>query len=595
MDKSKIKVLGIAPYSSMKQKMEELAEKFSQLDIDVYVGDLNEGVNIVLQNASNNYDVIISRGGTAQMIGEITSIPVIEITLSVYDILRAIKLAENYSNKYAIVGFPSITKSAHILCDLLQYKIEIVTINNSSDVEKTLCSLKENGCKMVLCDMVTNTAAKRLGLNSILFLSGNESIESAFIQAIKLCTNYAGIKEENSLLENIIQGYSSHIVVFDDAKKLYFTTLDKDIDEIVKTLRNEISKVLHQNPIKTFHSFHNKLYSVQSRIALKGSSSYVVFYISDIGVPMISSKYGIRFSDKKELEQELYNNFYSLSVPEIKKQIDQISMVSFPVMLLGEAGTEKDQVAQTLYIQSEFQCNPFVAIDCLMINDKNWNFITNHYNSPLMDNNNTIYFKNIDSLPPSKEKQLSSLITDMKLCRRNRVIFSCTSTHNNCIPKAASDFINRFSCLTITLPALRDLIDELPTFSSLYLGSLNVDLPHQIIGFEPDALKLLQSYSWPENFIQFKRVINNLAVITSTSYISTKDVDDYLKKIPLVSDNPDSKDSTETWLDLNRPLEEITFDVIQRVFRDNNGNQTATARQLGISRSTLWRYLKKSG
>lgn len=594
MDKFKIKVLGIAPYMSMKQKMEELAEKFSQLDIDVYVGDLNEGVNIVLQNASNNYDVIISRGGTAQMIGEITSIPVIEITLSVYDILRAIKLAENYSDKYAIVGFPSITKSAHILCDLLQYKIEIVTIYNSSDVEKTLYSLKENGCKMVLCDMITNTTAKRLGLNSILFLSGNESIESAFTQAIKLCTNYAGIKEENSLLENIIRGSSSQIVVFDSAKKLYFTTLDENVDEIVETLRNEISKVLHQNPIKTFHTFQNRLYSVQSRIALKGSSSYVVFYISDIGVPMISSKYGIRFSDKKELEQELYNNFYSLSVPEIKKQIDQISMVNFPVMFLGEAGTEKDQAAQTLYIQSEFQCNPFVTIDCLMINDKNWNFITNHYNSPLMDNNNTIYFKNVEALPPAKEKQLSSLILDMKLCRRNRVLFSCTSDRNNSIPKIASDFISRYSCLTITLPTLRDLATELPTFSSLYLGRLNVDLPNQIIGFEPDALKLLQSYDWPENFVQFKRVINDLAVITAASYINTKDVDEYLKKIPSVSENPAPKNIHTAQLDLNRPLEEITFDIIQKVFKDNKGNQTATARQLGISRSTLWRYLKKS-
>ena len=91
----------------------------------------------------------------------VTHIPVIEISLSVYDILRAMKLAENYSDKYAVVGFPSITSSAHLLCDLLQYKIDIVTIHNENEVESTLRELKKNGCRMILCDMISNTTAKR--------------------------------------------------------------------------------------------------------------------------------------------------------------------------------------------------------------------------------------------------------------------------------------------------------------------------------------------------------------------------------------------------------------------------------------------------
>lgn len=101
------------------------------------------------------------------MIGKVTHIPVIEISLSVYDILRAMKLAENYSDKYAVVGFPSITSSAHLLCDLLQYKIDIVTIHNENEVESTLRELKKTDAVRILCDMIANTTAKRLGLNSI--------------------------------------------------------------------------------------------------------------------------------------------------------------------------------------------------------------------------------------------------------------------------------------------------------------------------------------------------------------------------------------------------------------------------------------------
>ena len=94
MDSPKIKVLGIAPYEAMKTIMEKLARKRPQMDLDVYVGDLKKGVDIAQKYTQANYDVIISRGGTAEMIGKVTHIPVIEISLSVYDILRAMKLAE---------------------------------------------------------------------------------------------------------------------------------------------------------------------------------------------------------------------------------------------------------------------------------------------------------------------------------------------------------------------------------------------------------------------------------------------------------------------------------------------------------------------
>ena len=200
----KIRILGIAPYEAMKTAMQKLAAQRDDLELDVYSGDLEYGAEIVRHNLNNGYDVIISRGGTAELIGRITYIPVIEISLSVYDILRSIKLAENYADRYAIVGFPSITGSAHLLCDLLQYRIDIVTIHGSEEVLGTLQRLKQNGYRMVICDMITHTTAKNLGLNAILITSGSESIESAFDQAVKVSTGYLRLQEENRFLEEVV-------------------------------------------------------------------------------------------------------------------------------------------------------------------------------------------------------------------------------------------------------------------------------------------------------------------------------------------------------------------------------------------------------
>lgn len=597
MENPKIKALGIAPYEAMKHMMEKLAGNRPQMELDVFVGDLKKGVDIAQKNVQSNYDVIISRGGTAEMIGKITHIPVIEISLSVYDILRAMKLAENYSDKYAVVGFSSITSSAHLLCDLLQYKIDIVTIHSENEVESTLKELKRNGCRMILCDMIANTTAKRLGLNSILITSGNESIENAFDQAIKLCTCYANIKEEVSLLGDVIRGENSYTLVFDERQNLYFSTWENSDPEILELFRREIPETLNGGNYKAFRNIDGNLYSIHSRVVKKPLHSYIVFYVTSTKVPMATSKYGILFSSKREAEQHFYNSFYSItgSMHNLKGSVEQISQSSFPVMISGEAGTGKEQIARAVYAQSSLQHNPLITISCSLVNDKSWGFLTNHYNSPLNDDSNTLFFKNIEELPAERRKQLLSIILDMNLASRNRLIFSCVSNSQTTLPAAAREFVNVLSCMTVHLPPLRERADDLPTISSLYLGNLNVELARQIIGFESEAMALLQAYEWPYNHTQFKRVVNELAVITSTPYISAGDVRSILEKESASSSQGEApvRETHRSGLDLNRTLDEITFDIIGQVLSENNGNHSAAAKQLGISRTTLWRYLSR--
>lgn len=145
MNPGNIRILGIAPYEGMKSIMQKLARERQDIDLTVYVGDLHKGAEIARKNFHEDFDIIISRGGTAELIGDITQLPVIEISLSVYDILRAIKMAENFASRYAIVGFPSITGSARLLCDLLQYKVEICTIHSEQEVKEALLALKKKG------------------------------------------------------------------------------------------------------------------------------------------------------------------------------------------------------------------------------------------------------------------------------------------------------------------------------------------------------------------------------------------------------------------------------------------------------------------
>ena len=80
--------------------------------------------------------------------------------------------------------------------------------------------------------------------------------------------------------------------------------------------------------------------------------------------------------------------------------------------------------------------------------------------------------KILKCFPTERRKQLLSIILDMNLDKRNRLIFSCVSASQTALP-AAREFVNLLSCMTIHLPPLRERGEELPTISVCTLATWN--------------------------------------------------------------------------------------------------------------------------
>ena len=125
-------------------------------------------------------------------------------------------------------------------------------------------------------------------------------------------------------------------------------------------------------------------------------------------------------------------------------------------------------------------------------------------------------------------------------------------------------------------------------------------LSKQIIGFDTKALKLLHGYHWPYNYVQLKRVLTELATMTSSPYIDTETTTEILKKEILQEHAPATQNLIpveictpgKTVVNLEQSLSDITKEIIQQVLDNCDGNQSKAARQLDISRTTLWRYMR---
>ena len=591
----RIRVLGIAPYEGMKALMASLGEEYPQMDLTLFVGDREQGLEIAKSNFHGNYDAVISRGGTASMLRKDLSLPVIEIELSMYDILCALKLTDGLDGKVAIISAANIADSAQMLCKLMNYDMDVYTYVSPDTVEPTLRRLQAEHYQAVLCDMVANTTAKRLGLNSFLITSSIESIRKAFDQAVLLCRSQEHLRDENLFFRELIQGQISQTVVFDTDENLFLSTLDTPQPELLDLLRRELPESLKEPERRITRNLGGMLYAIRSKQIASGSLSFIAFFVDARKTPLSPSQVGIRFSTRPEAESAFYNSIFSFAgaIGDLQDEITKINQSTAPVMVSGEDGTGKESMVSALYLRSALQNNPLVSINCSLLNDKSWAFLLEHPNSPLADEACTLYFANIDVLSPERSRQLLAVLSEMDVCRRNRVIFSCVSQPGEYISSIGSLFMDKLCCLSLYLPPLRQISERIPTLVNLSLSHLNADLPRRIMGAEPEAMALLQSFQWPHNYTQFRGVIGDVAVTAPGSLITADNVRQILRKERHVGAFVPHAENSAVPLDLNRTLDEINQDVALRVVEETGGNQTAAAKRLGISRTTLWRLLRK--
>ena len=137
------------------------------------------------------------------------------------------------------------------------------------------------------------------------------------------------------------------------------------------------------------------------------------------------------------------------------------------------------------------------------------------------------------------------------------------------------------------IPLLREHPEDIGNIASLYISALNIQYGKQVVGVSQEALKELETNTWPRNISQIKRVLRRAVLNTNEAYLSAADVRNAIKEasgeIPSLTNQ----------IDLNMSLRDIEKQIINRILREENYNQTVTAKRLGISRTTLWRILNE--
>ena len=309
-----IKILGIAPYEGIASLMQQAAESRDDLQIVVHVGNLTAGAEIAAaQTAQEEYDVILSRGGTAEAIRRCTDLKVVDIPLSVYDILRSIKLAENHNCKYAVIGFPAITRNATFLCEVLRYNVDIYTIHDQKEARTILQGLENSGCQMVLCDVVTNSLAQEYGIPALLITSGIESVEDALNTAVQEGLARRKALELAQFFQDVIRAMPYDTLVSDEAGQDLFVSLSPELPDSVLAKAHSAIMQRTAEPHRSCLEENGIHYALQSTpIQMEGALRHVVtIEKSRLSIPL--EKYGIAYSDRQQAVDTFFDSFYGIT------------------------------------------------------------------------------------------------------------------------------------------------------------------------------------------------------------------------------------------------------------------------------------------
>lgn len=582
------KMMVIAPYEGLSKLVLAEKDRYSDFLIDVETGDLQEGVEIARRAEKEGYDVILSRGGTAEIIEANVNIPVVSIQVSGYDLLRVVRLSQNYTGALALVGFPHITQSAKIACRLLQTQMDIYTINSEREAEKLLFSLSAKKYEAFIGDVTIVRAANKLALNSILITVGKESLNDAMEEARRMLVPLHSIQKRVDLFEAVLENAKEGVFLFDGQDKpIYANHIARNsgLEEKVK----KYIPVAREKQIQAVEIQGQDIYSIRS--SRFNEDENICFFLKK-EKEFKKHIRGIRFQNGESSTVPFgYLNTKSEKMRKVIENARHFGMLESPVLIVGERGTGRHQMAHSIHRASKLCDFPFIQIDCQLLEEELAGETLEHVRADLPG---TWYFQNIQAMGQTLQDLLIDLISSDFFTGSRRLLCSCNPSIQEKVQQDlfSETLFSAISHCSLYIPTLGERKEDIGDLVSLALSNANAKQGKQIVGVDKDALAILRSHTWPGNIEQLIQVVDMLVLNASGDMITSKEVENVMYHFAYTQLN--KKEGEEPGINISREktLDDIVGDVINYVLLQENGNQSAAAKRLGISRSTLWRRIR---
>ncbi len=296
--------------------------------------------------------------------------------------------------------------------------------------------------------------------------------------------------------------------------------------------------------------------------------------------------------------------------------LESVADTRTTVLILGESGTGKTMTARAIHQLSSRADKPFVEVSCGALPDslleselfghKAGAFTgatADKIGKFLQADGGTIFLDEIATASPSLQVKLFRVLQDREFepvggSETHKVdVRLILATHANLEEMVTNgefrqDLYYRINVITLTQPALRERMGDIPLLVERFLKEFNEQTGKQVERFSDDALNLLQQYDWPGNVRELINVVERAVVLAKGSVVDVEDLPENVRQSTHLTGNIAARMSAANLKSaLAAPEREIIIEALER----NGWNRQNTAKLLGINRTTLYKKMKKYG
>jgi len=293
------------------------------------------------------------------------------------------------------------------------------------------------------------------------------------------------------------------------------------------------------------------------------------------------------------------------------------------VLLEGESGTGKEVFAQAIHNRSRRRDGPFVAVNCAAIprelmGSELFGYVEGAFTGAYrggrpgkfeMASGGTLFLDEIGDMTQGKQGSLLRAIQEKQIVRIGgdkvipvdvRIICATNKNLRAEVEKGnfREDLFYRLNVITIKLPPLRDRMEDIPQLFEYFLEEISRRLNIHIEQYDPDITQALKQYDWPGNTRELQNVVERMLCVAQGNKLSVRDLPPEIAAKPAV--NSDEQAPDHTIVSVGKQRQRRKQDIaaaesreIVELLEQYGGNISTVARQMGVSRNTLYRKIRQ--
>lgn len=309
---------------------------------------------------------------------------------------------------------------------------------------------------------------------------------------------------------------------------------------------------------------------------------------------------------KKQLNTEgklVWGN--SVIMQQLHQLVEKVARTDANILITGENGTGKEMIAKEIHLLSERRNEVMISVDMGAITETLFESeLFGHVKGAFTDakedragkfeaaNNGSLFLDEIGNLSYSLQSKLLAAIQGRKITRVGsnkpidvniRLICATNSNLQEMVANGVfrEDLLYRINTIHIEVPPLRKRGKDILLLADFFLHRYGQKYGKHNLSFAFDTLERLLTYTWPGNVRELQHAIEKAVIMCDSNILKPNDF--FFKTI-----------TTELTPQIST-LEEMEKEMIRKAIERNEGNISAIASQLGITRQTLYNKMKKFG